>query len=196
MRHDQIEWDRKYRRASFSSLPASIVKSHAHQAPAGRALDVACGNGRNACYLAHLGFAVDAVDISKEGLKRFVCRPDGIQRICADLDNFVIPRGRYSLIINIRYLNRRMWSALQGGLSAGGMLIFESYLKVPDSLNGGRHRSKHLLNPDELRQSFPALDVVDYLEHSSLEADVPPMKASLVAVRSVRVPGGNGNHIT
>ena len=189
MRQDRIEWDRKYRRASFDARPAAIVRTYAHQALPGRALDVACGNGRNACYLAGLGFAVDAVDIAAEGLSRFVCRPNRIQRICADLDDFVVPRGRYSLIINIRYLNRRLLPALQDGLCAGGMLIFESYLNVAADPSADGHRSEHLLNPDELRRVFGALDIVDYREHPSLQPDAPAMKASLVALspdRSVR----------
>lgn len=189
MRQDRIEWNRKYRRASFDAQPASIVRTYAHQALPGRALDVACGNGRNACYLAGLGFAVDAVDIAAEGLNRFVCRSNRIQRICADLDDFAVPRGRYSLIINVRYLNRRLLPALQDGLCVGGILIFESYLNVPANPPSGGHRSEHLLNPDELRQAFGALDIIDYREHPSLQPDAPAMKASLVAIgpdRSVR----------
>ena len=74
MRRDRLKWNRKYRREAFADQPAAIVRTYAHLAPMGRALDVACGNGRNACYLAGRGFAVDAVDIALEGLQRFACR--------------------------------------------------------------------------------------------------------------------------
>ncbi len=181
MQRDRIEWDRKYRCEAFDHRPATILKTHAHRAPMGRALDVACGNGRNACYLAGLGFTVDAVDIAVEGLGRFVCRPDGIQRICADLDHFILPRRHYHLIVNINYLNRRLLPALEAGLAAGGMLIFESYLKEDGRPSSGAHRAEHLLNPGELRQVFRGLKILDYREIPSLQPKAPALKASLVA---------------
>ena len=182
MQRDRIEWDRKYRREAFDRRPATILQTHAHRAPLGRALDVACGNGRNACYLAGLGFAVDAVDIALEGLGRFVCRPKGIQRICADLDHFILPRRHYSLIVNINYLNRRLLPALKAGLADGGMLIFESYLKGDAHSCAGAHRAEHLLDPGELRQAFRGLKILDYREIPSLQPKAPAMKAALVAV--------------
>jgi SAM-dependent methyltransferase len=196
MQRDRIDWNHRYRREAFAPEPASILLSYAHQAPMGRALDVACGNGRNACYLAGLGFVVDAVDIAEEGLHRFVCRSDSIQRICADLDYFAIPRGRYNLIINIRYLNRRLLPALQAGLAPGGMLIFESYLKAASKDSKDVHRAEHLLEPDELRQAYGALIILDYREHPSLQPEAPPMKASLVATRPERPPLPDGRDVS
>jgi SAM-dependent methyltransferase len=186
MQKDRVDWNDRYRREVFAPMPASILLAYAHRAPMGRALDVACGNGRNACYVASLGFVVDAVDIAEEGLRRFVCRPDGIQRICADLDHFTVPRGRYNLIANIRYLNRRLLPALQAGLAPGGMLIFESYLKAVGNGANDAHHPEHLLAPDELRQAFGALTILDYREHPSLQPEAPAMKASLVAIRPGR----------
>ncbi len=183
MRRDRLKWNRKYRREAFADQPAAIVRAYAHLAPVGRALDVACGNGRNACYLAGRGFAVDAVDVALEGLKRFACRPTKIQRICADLDDFIIPPGRYSLIVNTRFLDRRLFPALQAGLCPGGVLIFESYRAAPAGAPRGPHRPEHLLKPDELRRAFSRLRTIFYREHPSLEVDTPSMKASLVAVR-------------
>lgn len=183
MLRDRIEWNRKYRCESFSGQPAAIVAHHAHRATVGRALDVACGNGRNACYLAGRGFSVDAVDIALEGLQRFACRPSRIQRICADLDDFIIPPERYSLIVNTRFLDRRLFPALQAGLCPGGVLIFESYRTAPEGAAGGPHRPEHLLKPDELRRAFGRLRIVVYREQPSLHADAPAMKATLVAVR-------------
>ncbi|MDJ0721591.1 MAG: methyltransferase domain-containing protein [Desulfobacterales bacterium] len=189
MQQDRIEWNRRYRQETFSARPAAIVRAHAHRAPVGMALDVACGNGRNACYLAFLGFAVDAVDIAAEGLNRFACRPRGIRRICADLDEFAVPQGRYSLIVNVRFLNRRILPDLEKGLAPGGMLIFENFLQTPARGTSRRHRPGHLLEPGELRRSFSTLDIVDYREHPDLQPETPPMKASLVALRPVAPSG-------
>ncbi|MBL0715970.1 MAG: methyltransferase domain-containing protein [Desulfosarcina sp.] len=188
MLSERLQWNRKYRRETFAAHPSPIVETYARLAPVGRALDVACGNGRNACYLAGLGFAVDAVDIAVEGLNRFVCRHAGIHRICADLDLFDIPRGRYSLIVNIRYLNRRLFPALREGLCRGGLLIFESYRTEPAGTTSGPHRSEHLLRPDELRKAFSPLRIIAYQEHPSRQEDTPSMKASMVAIRPDGLP--------
>ena len=50
---------------------ASVVKRFYHLAPGKKALDIAAGNGRNAVFLTHKGFSVDAVDISEVGLAEF-----------------------------------------------------------------------------------------------------------------------------
>ena len=183
MRRDRLKWNRKYRHEALADEPAGIVGAYAHLAPLGRALDVACGNGRNACYLAARGFTVDAVDIALEGLRRFACRSTRIQRICADLDDFVIPPEQYRLIVNTRFLDRRLFPKLQAGLRPGGVLIFESYRTSPAGVSDGPHRPEHLLKPGELRRAFERLRIVFYREQPSLQAGAPAMKASLVAVR-------------
>ena len=182
MTPDRDKWNRKYRDKSFPSLPSAIVRKHYHQAKIGRALDLACGNGRNACFLAACGFQVDAVDISEEGLGRFVCRSPMISRICQDLDTFVIPPETYDLIINTRFLERCLFPALQQGLRPGGVLIFESYLRPPDPGNHQFSRN-HLLEAGELQHAFPALQTICYQEGDSRRSDAPPGKASLVTMR-------------
>jgi tellurite methyltransferase len=179
------KWDRKYRERDFSPVPSRIVREYYHRAPVGRALDLACGIGRNACFLAEKGFEVDAVDISEEGLRRFVCRHPAIHRICQDLDTFRIRPGIYQLIINIRFLKRRLFPALQNGLGPGGLLIFETYLREQDPAAANRFQPGHLLRDGELRHAFPALQTVAYREGSTrcTEAEVPTRKASLIALR-------------
>ncbi|MBM4278855.1 MAG: class I SAM-dependent methyltransferase [Deltaproteobacteria bacterium] len=72
--------------------------------PNGKALDLAAGEGRNAVFLARNGFEVDAVDISRIGLKKAkkLSEKAGvkIQTICADLKIFPIEKEKYNLIAN------------------------------------------------------------------------------------------------
>ncbi len=183
MPSDRDKWNRKYREQQFSATPSRIVREFWHLAPAGRALDIACGNGRNACFLAACGFQVDAVDISEEGLKRFICRSSSINRICQSLDTFRILPGRYQLIVNTRFLLRHLFSAIQDGLSPGGVLIFESYLQETDPAAGRKFGRDHLLRDNELGRAFPALKTVASREGASRHKDAPTRKASLVAIR-------------
>lgn len=183
MTSDREKWDGKYRQRSFSPQPSRIVREFYSRAPVGRALDLACGNGRNACLLAEHGFEVDAVDISEVGLRRFVCRSAAVHRICQDVDTFVIRPGGYQLIVNIRFLKRDLFGALQTGLAPGGLLIFETYLMEKDSEAAQRFSPDHLLREGELRQAFPALQTLVYRETASRSHDVPTRTASLVALR-------------
>jgi SAM-dependent methyltransferase len=180
---DREKWDRKYRERRFSETPSQIVQAFWNRAPAGRALDLACGTGRNACFLAAQGFAVDAVDISEVGLRRFVCPPEGIRRICQDLATFVIAPRRYALIINTRFLQRSLFAAIQAGLQPGGLLIFETYLR--DARRGAdqRFRREHLLRSGELGTAFTDLQTLYYRESDSHQPEAPCRKAALVAQR-------------
>lgn len=185
MTSDRAKWDRKYRERDFSPDPAPVVRQFYRRAPLGRALDLACGNGRNACFLAERGFEVDAVDISEVGLRRFVCRSPAINRICQDLATFVIRPGRYQMILNIRFLQRDLYPALQAGLAPGGLLIFETYLEEKDPAAASRFRPEHLLKSGELPRAFSELQTIAYHEGPSQTDGSPARKASLIARRPV-----------
>lgn len=181
MTTDRDKWNRNYRERRYPASPSEIVREFYHRAPVGRALDLACGNGRNTCFLVAQGFEVDAVDISEEGLRRFVCRSPAINRICQDVEFFAIQPHRYQLIINTRFLMRRLFSALQEGLGPGGVLIFETYLQDEQARPGRKFGRHHLLRNNELRHAFPALHTLAYREGASYHKDTPARKASLVA---------------
>jgi len=185
MDSERRKWNHKYRTASLDCEPAAVVRAFAWQVDAGRALDLACGNGRNSCYLAALGFRVEAVDFAEAGLQRFACRATVIQRLCFDLDVYAIAPRRYDLIVNVRYLNRRLFPQLREGLKPGGLLIFESYLKGPEGTAGGKFRAEHLLARGELPQAFADLQILYYREFRSPGGEVPSLTATLVA-RQVR----------
>ena len=183
MTSDRDKWNRRYREERFPTAPSRVVQEFYQHAKVGRALDLACGNGRNACFLATHGFEVDAVDISEEGLRRFACRSSAINRICQDLISYSILPCRYQLIINTRFLMRRLFPALQEGLLPGGILIFETYLQEEQAATGRKIGRNHLLRDNELRHAFPALQTIAYDERPSRHKDAPARKAFLIAVR-------------
>lgn len=121
MDRDRLRWNDKYQTNNHPTNPSRIVKTHFTLARRGKALDIAAGTGRNALFLADHGFVVDAVDISDVGLARFPRRHPGVNPICTDLDTYQIPKNRYDLIINIRFLNRRLLPCIQKGLVSGGL---------------------------------------------------------------------------
>ena len=183
MNHDRRKWNVKHLDRVGPDTPSPIVKRFADTLPRGRALDIAAGRGRNALYLARRGFEVDAVDISDEGLRFLAGRHPAVHPVCADLNRFDIPENRYRLIVNIRYLNRRLFPHIIRGLAAGGALIFETFLESDRPDNCSPTCRDHLLRTNELLHAFLSLNIRYYEEHLSRRRNRPAMVASLVAVK-------------
>ncbi len=181
---DRTHWNERYRSRSHPQEAAAVVREYADLAPGRRALDVAAGNGRNALFLAAKGFTVDALDISDEGLYAFAGKSPRVRPVCVDLDRFDIPRGRYDLIVNILYVNRRVFPGLREGLRPGGVLIFESLLEPDDPAAAAGRRRDYYLRENELLHSFLSLHLLFYREaETSGQEEGPRRLASLVGRR-------------
>ncbi|MDE0661619.1 MAG: class I SAM-dependent methyltransferase [Gammaproteobacteria bacterium] len=141
---DRQRWNARYADGAYESRrhPSPYLEQNAHLFPeTGRALDLACGAGRNAIYLANRGFAVDAVDISRVALERG--RADAgelpIRWIECDLDDGFEASVDYDLIVNIRYVNLPLVSTLLASLSPGGVLIIEQHLATAADVVGPKN---------------------------------------------------------
>ena len=183
MQDDRKRWNQKYLKGTYSNGPSSIVKKYYKLAPQGKALDIAAGTGRNAIFLAEKGFQVEAVDVSDVGLKRISKRHPNLHPVCIDIDTFDIPADRYSLILNIRFLSRRLFSCICEGLTAGGVLIFETYLEAPNRESRAPICRDYLLKENELLHVFQSLRIIFYQERKERQAGEFPHFASLVALK-------------
>ena len=130
---DRDRWNTRYADGAYESRrhPSPFLEQIAHLLPVdGRALDLACGAGRNAMYLAHRGLKVDAVDISRVALER--ARVDAgelpIRWLGRDLDDGFEATVDYDVIVNIRYVNLALVSTLTDSLRPGGVLVIEQHL--------------------------------------------------------------------
>jgi len=181
------EWDAKHSLAATDAAeaPVGILSELWPLLPGGAALDLACGRGRNALYLAQHGRHVTAVDWSAAALEILEARAlalgiavwriqrieegkqparAGIDLLQADLETIQLPANRYSLILCVRYLQRTLFPQICGALRPGGMLLFETYTKAQLDFSGGPRNPEYLLNTGELRGAFPELAVVFYRE--------------------------------
>jgi len=161
-------------------LIPDIVRDFWGHAPAGPDLDIACGTGAVSLYLAGKGFQVDAVDISDVALAKFARQHPGIRVICVDLDVFDLPVARYSLIVNLLYLNRRLFPQIISALKPGGLLIFETFMQSSDKALDRGFKREYLLQANELRDAFATLDILHYAEFDSGCDETPARLASLI----------------
>ena len=72
VRHDREFWEERYRSAQqvWSGRPNPSLVTEAEALTPGRALDVACGEGGDALWLASRGWHVTAVDLAQTALDR------------------------------------------------------------------------------------------------------------------------------
>ncbi len=155
----QIEkWQSRYRADANAPLkpPLESIVEVTKTLKPGKALDLACGPGRHAIWLANNGWNVDAVDGASAALHqlRSFAKASGCHRnihaICADLEAeppvFQIPKEHYDLIINCHFLYRPLFKAIQHGLRRGGYFIGVVHLAIGSSPN----QHSYLVQPGEL----------------------------------------------
>jgi 2-polyprenyl-3-methyl-5-hydroxy-6-metoxy-1,4-benzoquinol methylase len=154
-----------------------------------RALDVACGDGRNARWLAELGFAVDAVDVSDvavEALRSAAAeRGLNVDARAVDLEHDALPDGRYDVVVCMNYLQRDLFAALEGALAPGGLLLYETFARAHVEELGKAFNPAYVLDRNELLQAFDALHVCHYREGVVERGGEPRGVASIVAQRPV-----------
>lgn len=165
MDDDRQRWEERYRAKTTGPVgpPSSFLVQHAGQLPRGRALDIACGDGRHAIWLSRRGFRVDAIDIAMAGLRRaqVVLRRErlAINLIQADMERFPLPHDRYHLILNIRYLQRDLFPVLKHALRDDGVIVLETFL-VDQATICRPTNPAFLLERGELQRAFDDFDLL------------------------------------
>jgi 2-polyprenyl-3-methyl-5-hydroxy-6-metoxy-1,4-benzoquinol methylase len=191
MKSDQKQWDERFgkKEFAFGKEANPFLKRHIALLPRGKALDIATGEGRNAVFLAQHGFNMDAVDISKMGLRkvRKLAKEMGVKihTLHVDLDTYKIKEGQYDLITNFYFLKRSLISKIKKGLKKGGRVIFETYILEHRSLaTGGPKQSKYFLKPNELLRLFDGFRILRYREGIFREGGKRKGIASLIAEKT------------
>ena len=185
---DQIRWDRQHEQSRALKKPAAFLQEvfesdHWH-IPPGRALDIACGSGRSAIFLAEKGFEVTAVDISPVGLE-FGARVAKERALSitwrqVDLDSIQLPAGTYDLIVNINYLQRALMPQIKSALKRGGFVVFETYL-IDQQTIGHPRNPDYLLAHNELLEHFRDFRVLYYREGKFAEDGESSFRAGIFA---------------
>jgi SAM-dependent methyltransferase len=151
------------------------------------ALDVACGDGRNAAYLAGFGFEVDAVDVSDVAVEAVAAaaaaRGIVVRTHRLDLERAPPPRTGYHAIVQINYLQRELFPTLAEALAPGGLLIVQTFMRPHEPGEEARLDPQFLLAPGELLQLVGDLRVLRHREGVVEHAGRPAAVAGIVAQR-------------
>jgi tellurite methyltransferase len=177
-------WEEYYTQAdNLDFTPSALLVEVAEMTTPGRALDLASGHGRNALYLARLGWSVVAVDASRaaiqilrehvaqasrpvSGFSPGSAQPHGpVETRVANLETgeFTIEPSGYGLICDFGFLQRNLFPQIREGVRPGGIFVAEIHLR-DDSATDGPRSPEFVLEPGELRQEFSSWKIPLYSE--------------------------------
>lgn len=197
---DRARWDKKWSAAGEPYTPHPLLVDHAVYLSGGLALDLACGRGQNAIWLAGLGYHVLGVDISPVALEaarrqaghRGLISPLGqtgqhdhagqhgktgyVTFMVADLDEWSPPPASFDLVIVFRFLDRRLFRPIRDSVRAGGLVYYSSrHLGILAWETQANRR--YLLRPGELVAAFSGWQILHDQEG--------PVDAQLIARKPV-----------
>ena len=174
-------WEERFGAAEyvFGTEPNGFLQARVGDLPAGRALCLAEGEGRNAVFLAQSGWDVASVDLSQAGVAKTLRlaaeRGVEVDATQGDLATFDLGEEQWDVIVSIfahvpppvrRDLHRRVASAL----APGGVLLLEAY--TPDQVGrgtGGPPVAELTMTLDGLRDELAGLEL---LHGEELEREV------------------------
>jgi len=154
----RLFFDRTYAgRPRFNSQPNRLLVETVAGLPPGRALDIHMGQGRNALYLASLGWQVTGFDYSEEGVRaaREAAARQGLklEAVVARHEDFDFGRARWDLVV-LSYawvpLGEPYISRIKESLKTGGVLVFEGLLDE----SGSEAAAPWLPRPNQLLHLF------------------------------------------
>lgn len=157
----QAKWDRIYQEVEDYPPPAQVLLMNAHLLPrSGAALDVACGLGSNALFLAEQGLAVTAWDLSPVAIERLRRRAKGLQVTAQVVDVTAVqwPEAVFDVIVISRFLVRSLCPVILTALKPGGLLYCQTFVRAKVAPVGPEN-PEYLLEENELLRLFPGLIV-------------------------------------
>jgi SAM-dependent methyltransferase len=153
--------------------PTRLLAETAIHLKPGRALDLACGSGRNAVWLADHGWRVTAVDRSPISIP-------AVDSHVADLEKheYAIEPAAWDLIVVSYYLQRDLFEPVKRGLKPGGVALVIVHMFEP-----GHEQSRFSVEPGELAKYFEGWEVLHSYEGKPRDPEHKRAVAEIVARR-------------
>ncbi len=168
MNSQQQKWDQRYAGSNTPPSAAAVLTDNSHLLPPrGLALDLACGLGGNALWLAEREIRCEAWDLSPVAIAKLQAEANArnlpITARVEDLTRTPLPEARYDLICVSHFLDRALCPAIAKALRPGGLLFYQTFTREKVS-EGGPSNPDFLLERGELLQLFSGLLPVAYRE--------------------------------
>jgi len=165
-------WNRRHAEAETLGRVAAVLEQNIHlAAPECRALDLACGRGANAIYMAAAELAVTAWDLSPVAISRLdkAAVEEGVAVQTAVRDVVASPPqpGTFDLVLVSFFLERELAPAIAAALKPGGLLFYQTYSRAAVT-DEGPSSAQFRLDDNELLELFPMLKVRVYREERLL----------------------------
>lgn len=189
-------WDARYSEHAdaFGSEPNDFLRSQADRIPHGRVLCLGEGQGRNAIFLASLGFEVTALDASHVGMQQAAARAAqrgvSLTTIVADLADYRIEPGVWDGIVSIFVhlppgLRQQVHAQAAAGIKSGGVFLLEAY--TPAQLQfrtGGPSSPQLLMSASDVKAELTGLtfEIAHEIERDVLEGQFHSGRAAVVQV--------------
>ena len=160
MDSDKIKWNNRYKNDKMPSNVSELLLECERFLPyEGRALDIACGNGRNLRFLAQRGLVSEGIDISEVALEGLDGLPN-IRTHCLDLDGYTLERESFDVILNFYFLDREILAQVGGALRMGGAVVLETFMQdreYPNSMD-----KLKILKQGELEEIFQGFEILHH----------------------------------
>jgi tellurite methyltransferase len=163
---DIQRWDERYRsavrpREDLEAAPTPLVMRIAKTLRPGNALDLACGAGRNALWLAEHGWRVTAVDGSATAIDILRRRAPQVNACVADLEKreYLIGPESWDLIVIAYYLQLDLIESAKAGVKPGGVIVVIVHITAP-----GEEPTEYRLRPGELIRHFKGWEILHSFE--------------------------------
>lgn len=182
-------WNHRYRTGDRAAedlepSPNPLLGETAANLPPGKALDLACGTGRNAVWLAERGWQVTAVDGASAAIdllhQRAAARAVSVETHVADLEKneFCIEPAAWNFIAMCFYLQVSLFESSKWGLKPGGIVLVIVHITAP-----GEEPTEHRLRPGELKNYFRDFEILHYREGAPNDPAHKRLCSELVARR-------------
>lgn len=191
-------WDQKYAEADrlWGREPNRFLVAEALDLPPGRALDLACGEGRNTIWLAGIGWRATGVDFSQVAIAKAREQASeaslDVEFVCADLLDYEPEPRAYDLVL-VFYLQlpaderRLALERAAGAVAPGGtfLLVGHDLTNIADGV-GGPSDPSVLYTPDDVVPELPGLEIVkaERVLREVPDADRPAIDALVRARRA------------
>lgn len=168
----------------FGTPSPWVVRHSSRITPGGQVLDLACGSGRHAVWLAQQGYRVEAIDRDSALLSGMTGIPN-IHLTTADLEAGAWPYAaqQFDGIVISRYLHRPLLHHLAEALKPGGVLIYETFM-LGNERYGKPSNPDFLLQPDELLNTYAQWLAVIAFEQGEEQSPKPAVMQRICVIKA------------